>query len=331
LCASSHTGIGGLPHAEATALKLAGVNAVGGTAYVTLEPCAHYGKTPPCSMALVKAKLARVVVALSDPDSRVDGRGIAALEAAGIEVVLKVEVLAAKRVMAGFLKRVVCNKPFVSLKVATSLDGRIALSGKQKCWLTSRPMRQFVHSLRSRNDALITGVGTVIVDDPELTCRDHADEADSPAVYVLDSCLRTPPMARIFSSTKRSVTILSTKAAPKKRLLALQEVGAQIVTMPADIDGHVDIISSLDYLGSKGVNSVLIEAGMGVMTAAYKNDIVDKIFWAQSSHLLGSDALPVLGALKLVGLPNKENYNQVSNSMIGTDHLRTFVKTDGAC
>lgn len=330
LCAVAHTGSGGAPHAETTALKLAGAQARGGTVYVTLEPCAHHGKTPPCAAALIDAKVGRVVVAVRDPDSRVDGRGIAMLEAAGIEVVTHVETAAAAAVLAGFLHRIKHSKPYVSLKTAASLDGRIALSDGKKRWLTGAQMRQFVHELRSRHDALMTGVGTVIADDPQFTCRGQLAAADSPAVYVLDSALRTPLSASLLKVANRSVTLFCTSSAPQARHKALQSAGAQIVTLPADADGHVDIIAAMSHLGAAGVNNLMVEAGVGVTSAIYKHDIAEQIFWTQSPHLLGADALPVIGALKLVALPLQTHYTQTEDIMIGADHLRVFVKSAAA-
>ena len=326
LCAAAHTGIGGVPHAETQALDMAGKSAKGGTVYVTLEPCAHHGKTPPCIDALIAAGVARIVVAVGDPDARVNGRGLEMARAAGIEVNLGVESVAAMAVLHGFLRRISAGKPYVWLKTAASLDGGIALSDGKKRWLTGDPMRYFVHELRSRCDALLTGIGTILADDPELTCRAPAGDSDSPAVFVLDSQLRTPPNARLFGKGQRKVTLFCTQSAPKERFIALQKTGATVITLPADSQGQLDLYAVLNHLGTIGINTVLVEAGTGVTTAMLGAGLVDKIYWTQSQHILGADAQPVVGPFKLVAMPPHNLYTQLTSSWIGQDQLRVFVR-----
>ena len=326
LCAAAHTGIGGVPHAETQALDMAGKSAEGGTVYVTLEPCAHHGKTPPCIDALIAAGVARIVVAVGDPDARVNGRGLEMARAAGIEVNLGVESVAAMAVLHGFLRRISVGKPYVWLKTAASLDGGIALSDGKKRWLTGDPMRYFVHELRSRCDALLTGIGTILADDPELTCRDPAEDSDSPAVFVLDSQLRTPPNARLFGKGQRKVTLFCTESAPKERFIALQKTGATVTTLPPDPKGQLDLHAVLNHLGTIGINTVLVEAGTGVTTAMLGAGLVDKIYWTQSQHILGADARPVVGPFKLVAMPPQNLYTQLTSSWIGQDQLRVFVR-----
>jgi len=326
LCAAAHTGFGGVPHAETQALDMAGESAQGGTVYVTLEPCAHHGKTPPCIDALIAAGVARIVVAVGDPDMRVDGRGLEMAEAAGIDINLGVESTAAKVVLGGFLQRVAHGKPYVWLKTAASLDGGIALCDGQKRWLTGNLMRNFVHELRSRCDALLTGVGTILADNPELTCRDPFMDTDSPDIFILDSYLRTPPNARLFGKGQRMVTLLCKQSAPKERLLALQKNGVTVTALPVDARGQLDLNAALNHLGNIGINTILVEAGTGVTTAMLTAGLVDKIYWSQSQHILGSDAQPVVGPLKLVALPPKKLYTQLTSSLIGQDQLRVFVQ-----
>jgi diaminohydroxyphosphoribosylaminopyrimidine deaminase/5-amino-6-(5-phosphoribosylamino)uracil reductase len=326
LCAAAHTGNGGVPHAETQALDMAGKSATGGTVYVTLEPCAHHGKTPPCIDALVAAGVARIVVAVVDPDARVNGRSMEKARAAGIEVSLGVEASAAMAILHGFLSRTTVGRPRVWLKTAASLDGGIALSDGRKRWLTSKSMRHFVHELRSRCDALLTGVGTILSDDPELTCRAPAGDFDSPAVIVLDSQLRTPPNARLLCKGQRQVTLLCMESAPKTRLVKLQKTGATVKTLSANPKGQLDLHAVLNYLGSVGINTVLVEAGTGVTTAMLAAGLVDKIYWTQSQHILGADARPVVGPLKLVAMPTQNLYTQISSSLIGRDQLRVLVR-----
>lgn len=330
LCAASHTGIGGVPHAETRALEMAGHLAEGATVYVTLEPCAHHGKTPPCVDALIAARVARVVVAVGDPDTRVNGRGLEMVKAAGIDANFGVESAAAKVVLNGFLRRNERNRPFVWLKTAASLDGGIALADGKKRWLTGSPMRHFVHELRSRCDALLTGVGTILADDPDLSCRSPAVYADSPAIFVLDSQLRTPLDARLFGTRGRTVTLLCTASAPKDRLMALKKAGAGITMLPANPSGQLDLCAVLDHLGASGVNTLLVEAGTSITTAMLGAGLVDKIYWTQSPHILGADALRVVGALKLVALPDRNLYTLLTSSYIGQDQLRVFERYDTA-
>ena len=326
LCAAAHTGIGGVPHAETQALDMAGKSAVGGTVYVTLEPCAHHGKTPPCIDALVAAGVARIVVAVVDPDARVNGRSLERARAAGVEVSLGVETSAAMAILNGFLLRTTVGRPRVWLKTAASLDGGIALSDGRKRWITSTSMRHFVHELRSRCDALLTGVGTILADDPELTCRAPAGDFDSPAVIVLDSQLRTPPNARLFCKGQRQVTLLCMETAPKTRFVKLRKTGATVKTLPANPTGQLDLHAVLNYLGTIGINTVMVEAGTGVTTAMLAAGLVDKIYWTQSQHILGADAQPVVGPLKLVAMPAQNLYTQISSSLIGRDLLRVLVQ-----
>ena len=326
LCATAHTGRGGVPHAETQALDIAGPLAEGATVYVTLEPCAHHGKTPPCIDALIAARVARIVVAVADPDARVNGRGLEKAKAAGIDTHLGVGAAAAKAVLSGFLTRIETGRPYVWMKTAASLDGGIALADGEKRWLTGRPMRHFVHEVRSRCDALLTGVGTILADDPELTCRAPARNADSPAVFVLDSQLRTPLTARIFGAGNRPVTLLCSPSAPKDRLMALTQAGAVVTRLPAHPKGQLDLDAVLDHLGAGGINTLLVEAGTGVTTAMLAAGLVDKIYWTQSPHILGADARPVVGPLKLVALPNQNLYTQLTSSQIGQDQLRVFVQ-----
>ena len=326
LCAAAHTGMGGVPHAETQALDIAGKLAKGSTVYVTLEPCAHYGKTPPCIDALIAAGVARIVVAVGDPDARVNGRGLETARLAGIEVDLGIESAAAMTVLDGFLQRVSCGRPNVWLKTAASLDGGIALHDGQKRWLTGVLMRHFVHELRSRCDAVLTGVGTILADDPELTCRAPAAESDSPGLFILDSKLRTPPNARLFCKTQRTVTLLCTDSAPKRRFITLQKTGATVTTLPANPQGQLELNAVLTHLGTLGINTVLVEAGTGVTTAMLGVGLVDKIYWTQSQHILGADSRPVVGPLKLVAMPAQNLYTQITSSLIGQDQLRVFVR-----
>ena len=335
LLAVNHTGRGGVPHAEVNALESlcdVGRSALrGGTAYVTLEPCAHQGKTPPCSDALISAGIARLVVAVQDPDPRVNGAGLNQIAAANIEVKLGVMQLEAEELLFGFINRLQTGRPFCSLKIATSMDGRVGLSDRKKRWLTSLPMRRYVHLLRSQSDAILTGVGTVLSDDPRLNCRNEGIADDSPPIYVFDRLLRTPTTAKLFES-QHKVTFFCGGSATTQRRDELKAAGASIVQLPDDAVGNPDVTAGMQYLGTKGVNHALLEAGPGLVTSILAADVVDRIYWTQSNHILGANALAAVQNLsielanKTVSLPEKK-YFQVDHREIGDDRLVTLTKS----
>lgn len=334
LLAVGHTGSGGVPHAEVAALQSlcdAGRSALeGGTAYVTLEPCAHQGKTPPCTDALIRAGIARLVVAVQDPDQRVNGAGLNQIAAANVKIRLGVMQLEAEELLFGFITRLQTGKPYCSLKIATSLDGRVGLSDRKKRWLTGVPMRRYTHLLRSQNDAIVTGVGTVLSDDPQLNCRNEGIASDSPPIYVFDRLLRTPSNARLLES-QHKVTFFCGNSATKQRRDELIAAGASIVLLPDDSVGKPDVTAGMRYLGSKGVNNALIEAGPGLVSSILAADAVDRIYWTQSNHILGANALAAVDILetkqanKMATLPKKKFF-QADCRVIGDDRLVTLTK-----
>ena len=222
------------------------------------------------------------------------------------------------------------EKPFCSIKIAASIDGRIALSDRKKRWLTGAPMRRYAHILRSQADAIITGVGTVLADDPQLSCRNAGLAEDSPPIYVFDRLLRTPKTAKIFQS-QHQVSLFCSNAAKEQQREALMALGASIVVLPDDVDGKPEVTAGLQYLGSKGVNNVLIEAGSKLVTSFLAADVVDRIYWTQSNHILGSDALTAIGKLGLdppneVEILLENKYIQSDHLVIGNDRLTVLTK-----
>ena len=183
-----------------------------------------------------------------------------------------------------------------------------------------------MHELRSRCNALLTGIGTVLADDPELNCRAPAVESDSPSVFILDSQLRTPRDARLFCKGQRKVTLLCTDSAPKRRFITLQKIGATVTALPANPQGQLDLNAVFNHLGALGINTILVEAGTGVTTAMLGAGLVDKIYWSQSQHILGADSKPVVGPLNLVAMPTQNIYTHLNSSFIGQDQLRVFVR-----
>jgi len=274
LLASGHTGVAGVPHAEAAVLATLddmGRSAIrGGTAYVTLEPCAHHGKTPPCADALIATGIARLVVAIKDPDTRVNGAGMQRIAAAGIEVCLGVKAKEAHDVMRGFINRIQYNKPLCSLKIAASIDGKIALADGEKRWLTGPRMRRYVHLLRSQADAIITGIGTVLADNPQMNCRNAGLEDLSPPVFVFDRLLRIPSDAALLQS-QHPLTLFCGEGAPAHRREELGAAGCVIVVLPNDANGKPDVEAALRYLGETGVNNAFVEAGTGLVTSFFSS------------------------------------------------------------
>ena len=275
-------------HAEVLALAEAGPRAAGATAYVTLEPCAHHGRTPPCAQALIGAGVARVVAAMADPNPRVAGQGLAQLRAAGVAVDCGVLADQAAALNPGFLKRMASGRPYVRVKMAQSLDGRSALADGASRWITGPAARADVQRWRARSQAIVTGVGTVLADDPQLTVRDVPD-APQPLRVVLDSRLRTPPTARLLREP--GATLIATVDAGAAPAAALSAVGAQLIALPATAHG-VDLGALLDALGRRECNEVLVEAGPRLAGAFLSAGLADELIVYIAPHLLGHGARP---------------------------------------
>jgi diaminohydroxyphosphoribosylaminopyrimidine deaminase/5-amino-6-(5-phosphoribosylamino)uracil reductase len=321
LLAVGHTARGGRPHAETEAMaKAPAALLAGATAYVTLEPCAHTGQTGPCADALIARKIARVVIAVADPDKRVNGAGIDRLRAAGITVDVGVCAAEAGRVLAGFLTRLAASRPFVTWKTATSLDGMIALADGHKRWLTGPEMRRYVHLLRSRSDALLSAIGTVLADDPEFTCRLPGLDADSPARFMLDANLRTPVSSALVKTLDRaSLTLFHQKGAPSDRMAALADAGVTLTELPSDADGRLDLLAAMQAIAAAGCNTVMVEAGAGLSGSLFSHDLIDRIVWTQSHHLIGGDAIPAISGLSKLALPDRTHYMLSDEGRLGDD------------
>ena len=298
LLASGHTAVGGRPHAETEALEMVGEAAQGATAYVTLEPCSHTGQTGPCSDALVAAGIARVVIAMRDPDPRVNGRGIEALAEKGVALQIGVEAEAARRIMAGFLMRTSKARPLVTLKTATSLDGMIALEDGAKRWITGPVMRRAVHLLRSRSEGLLSAVGTVLADDPQFTCRLAGLHRDSPHRFILDASLRTPPSARLFEAAGDvGLTFFCREDCDPQKAVALRAAGAEIMSLDVGDDGKLSLSSVMRKIAEAGIGSLMVEAGGKLAASLLRDGLVDRILWTSSQHLIGSKGIPAISAL----------------------------------
>ncbi len=310
---------GGRPHAERVALAQAG-DARGATAYVTLEPCAHHGKTPPCAEALAHAGVARVVTALTDPDPRVAGRGHAILRKAGIEVTEGVLAAQARCLAAGFLKRVTRGLPLLTLKLASTLDGRIATSTGESRWITGAQARAHVHMLRMTHDAVLVGSGTARADDPDLTVRDLGAR-HQPLRIVLDSRLSHSPASRLGRTAKAyPVWLLHGTAAPAGARSAWAGTGARLIEC-ADAGGHLDLQAAFRTLAAEGLTRILCEGGGTLAARLVAENLVDDLALYTAACLIGADGTPALGPLGLTKLSDAPRPTLTETRTLGPDQF----------
>jgi diaminohydroxyphosphoribosylaminopyrimidine deaminase/5-amino-6-(5-phosphoribosylamino)uracil reductase len=318
---------GGRPHAETEALRRAGAAARGATAYVTLEPCSHHGRTPPCCEALAGAGIARVVMAMRDPDPRVNGRGLAMLRGAGIAVEEGLLEAEARALNAGFFRRIQAGMPVVTLKLASTLDGRIATATGESRWITGEAARREVHALRARHDAILVGSGTVLADDPDLTCRIPGMERVPMLRVVADARLRTPPSARLVQSAGVApVLIMTAHGHPPAAQAPFIAAGADIITAPAHAAGGLDLPSLLRALGRRGVTRVLAEGGAGLAAALLRQGLVDRLVWFHAPAVMGGDGHPALEGLRLAALSAMPRFRRVALRALGDDMLSEFER-----
>jgi diaminohydroxyphosphoribosylaminopyrimidine deaminase/5-amino-6-(5-phosphoribosylamino)uracil reductase len=305
---------------------MAGSAARGATAYVTLEPCSHHGETPPCADALIAAGIARVVIAAGDPDPRVDGRGAARLRAAGIAVETGLLEREATALNAGFLARVRLCRPLVTLKLASTLDGRIATGAGESRWITGPAARRAAHAMRGRADAIMVGVGTALADDPDLTCRIDGFRQTPLVRVVADSRLRTPPASRLAATARETPTWLLTLAdAPPDRRAALEALGCVVMDQPAGAQG-IDLAAGLAALGSAGMTRLLVEGGANIAAALLRAGLVDRLAWFHAPAVMGGDGLPAaspLGAATLAAMPR---FTRLAEAPCGPDMLTEFER-----
>ncbi len=284
----------GSAHAEVVALGQAGERARGATVYVTLEPCCHFGRTPPCTAALIAAGVAEVHVATLDPNPLVAGRGCRELAASGVRVVVGERQAEAREINEAFFKYITTRRPFLAVKYAMTLDGKIATSSGHARWVTGPAARLHVHTLRAAADAILVGVGTVLADDPQLTARPAGDApaARQPWRVVVDSACRTPPSARVLSDGFVARTIIATtEQAPAGRLAAIRATGAEVLQLPATA-GRVDLAALAEVLASRGIINILAEAGGTLTAALFAARLVDKVYAFVAPKVVGGAAAP---------------------------------------
>ncbi|MDE2165461.1 MAG: bifunctional diaminohydroxyphosphoribosylaminopyrimidine deaminase/5-amino-6-(5-phosphoribosylamino)uracil reductase RibD [Alphaproteobacteria bacterium] len=320
---------GGRPHAEIEALARAGRATKGADAYVTLEPCCHHGKTPPCTDALIAAGIRRVIVAVEDPDPRVAGKGLKALRAAGINVVSGVSADAAAEINAGFFSTITRGRPLVTLKLSTSLDGRLAVASGASRWITGEAARARSHLLRTTHDAVMVGSGTVIADDPELTCRLPGLTDRSPVRVVIDGGLRVPLTARVVADARRAPTwFIVRNGIAGERRAALAGCGVEVIDVPAMPGGETDLAAALSALAMKGITRVLVEGGATLAAALVRADLVDRIAWFQAPSLIGGDGLPALNALGIEAPGQAPRFVRIGIESVGEDVLETLRRAN---
>lgn len=311
----------GQPHAEVHALRQAGNHTKGATAYVTLEPCSHYGRTPPCAHALVEAGVSRVVIAMQDPNPLVAGKGIAYLQSHGIEVTSGLLQTQAQALNPGFILRMTQQRPYVRLKVAASLDGKTALANGASQWITSAASRKDVHHWRARSCAMLTGIGTVLHDDPSLTVRE-VDTPRQPLRVIVDSQLRIPLNARVLHGGH---AVIAYAQAPQDKLALLQAQGVQTIDLP-DAAGQIDINALLKTLAQQQINEVMVEAGAGLNGAMLQSGLVDELLMYYAPKLMGNTGAGMFN------LPAFETMSQALDlNIIDVRHFGQDIRIQAKC
>jgi diaminohydroxyphosphoribosylaminopyrimidine deaminase/5-amino-6-(5-phosphoribosylamino)uracil reductase len=323
------TQAGGRPHAETEALKRAGAAAKGATAYVGLEPCSHHGKTPPCADALVEAGLARVLAATEDPDPRVSGRGLERLRAAGIAVECGLMRETADEINAGFFLRVREGRPLVTLKIATSLDGRIATHRGESRWITGEVSRARAHAMRAAHDAILIGSGTAIADDPMLDVRLPGFEDARRVRVVVDGRLRVPLTARLVRTAREHPTwFLVRSDVDPARARVFADCGVELVHLPVDAGtGHVAPGEVLKALGARGLTRVLLEGGAHLAGAFLRASLVDRLARFSAGLALGGDGVPALSAFGVDKLADAPRFSLLETAVCGEDALETWGRS----
>ncbi len=310
----------GTPHAEILALKKAGKQAKGAALFINLEPCCHTDKkTPPCTRAIIESGLKKVVIAMTDPNPKVAGKGIAELKRAGIEIETGLMENEAKRLNEAFAKFITNREPFVILKAAQSLDGKIATAGGESKWITGDKARKHVHMLRNEVDALMVGIGTVIADDPSLDCRVRGGR--NPYRIIVDSSLRIPLDAKVLKHNDRKTIIATTKSANREKINSIIKSGNKVLTVKSR-DGRVDLKSLMKELGRLEITSVMIEGGSSLNASALSSRIVDKVIFFCAPIIIGGvDAIPSVGGLSPASLKKIVKVKDLQVKQVGDDFL----------
>jgi diaminohydroxyphosphoribosylaminopyrimidine deaminase/5-amino-6-(5-phosphoribosylamino)uracil reductase len=318
---------GGRPHAEVEALGRAGAAARGATIYTTLEPCSHFGQTPPCADAIIAAGIARVVSALDDPNPDIAGEGYRRLRAQGIAVVTGIGAEEARRVHAGHVRRMRDGRPHVMLKLAVSADGKAGLAGRRPAAITGEPVRERVHRLRAMYDAVVIGVGTALADDPLLTCRLPGMANRSPVRVVLDSDLRLPPDGRLARGAREvPLWVVAGPHAAPAREDALRHCGTEVLRAGGAGDRR-DLAATLKLLAARGITRLMVEGGPIVAAAFLAADLVDEAVLLRAPTTLGADGIDALDGLPLTALTQSPRLRSRGVETVGADSVETFERS----
>jgi len=317
---------GGRPHAETEALAQAGTQAEGATAYVTLEPCSHYGKTPPCAKALIDSKVKRVVIALEDPDPRVSGNGIKMLKDASIEITQNICREEAIEINEGFLLRILKNRPLFTLKTATTLDGKIAVHTGESQWITEPNTRNYGHLLRANHDAIMVGIGTASEDNPQLTCRLAGLQDHSPVRIVVDRRMRLPLTSHLVMQAHEIPTWMITLGDQDDiRAEAYREAGVELIIPDVDqSSGGISLRWIADQLAQRGLTRVLVEGGSHLAAGLLRRQLIDRLCWMRASRLIGHDGVPVVQAFGVDYLEHTPFYDRMSTFQSGNDMIELY-------
>lgn len=324
------TAKGGRPHAETEALKTAGEAAKGATVYVTLEPCAHQSKTPPCASALIQAQVGRVVIAIEDPNPLVSGNGIRMLRDAGIETIVGVGAAQAKIDHAGHFRRVRDGRPHIVLKIAVSADGKTGLAGRKPARISGPVSMAEAHILRATSDAIMVGSGTVLADNPKLDCRLPGMENRSPIRVVLDGSLKIPLDCHLVQTAKeRKLIVIGGESAPADKENTLVQMGVEVLRVACTRDKHRKPVldDAMTELGKRGVTRLLVEGGPMLSASLLQSDLVDEAVVVRAPVQLGADAIDALENLPLDALLGSQRLKIIEERMLGDDHMiRMFRK-----
>ena len=317
---------GGRPHAEVEALRRAGDAARGATLYVTLEPCSHHGKSPPCADAVIAAGIARAVSALVDPNPEVAGAGHWRMAEAGITVEVGIGADEARRAHAGHIRRVQDGRPHVMLKLAVSADGKAGLAGRRPAAITGERARERVHLMRAMSDAVLTGIGTVLADDPLLTCRLPGMAQLSPVRIVLDSRLRLPVASKLVASARQTPLWVVTGAdAPRERERALLAAGVEMMRVSSQ-DGRLDLAAVLKAVAGLGITRLMVETGPILAAAFLRADLVDEVALFRAPQAIGADGIDALDGLPLAAISHSPRFRSTGRETIGPDTVETFER-----
>jgi diaminohydroxyphosphoribosylaminopyrimidine deaminase/5-amino-6-(5-phosphoribosylamino)uracil reductase len=318
---------GGRPHAEIEALARAAGSAGGATMYVSLEPCSHHGKTPPCADALIAAGLSRVVSAIEDPNPGVAGRGHRRMIEAGMVVDVGLCAEEARQAHAGHIRRMLDGRPHITLKLAASADGKAGLQGRKPVQITGEVARAHVHLMRAMNDAILVGIGTAIADDPELTCRLPGMFERSPVRVVFDSALRLPPEGALATSARRiPVWTICGLEAPIARERALTELGIKVLRVPG-ASGRLDLAVAMKQLANEGITRLIVEGGPKVAASFVRADLVDEAALFRSQTIIGAEGIDALDGFGLDVLEKSPRLKAYDIEAIGGDVVTYFERT----